>query len=713
LTTSAPARAPAGAAGRAAADIRRFPGRARSLARDLPLLAVLALSAVMNTNRLSQNGFANVFYSAGVKSMLLSLHNFLFVSSDPGGLITIDKPPLGLWLQTASAKIFGFSPASLLLPEAILGVLSVGALYWVMVKHFGRLAALAGALTLAIFPSFVAVSRDNTLDALLIFLMILACGLALRACASGRLTTLMGSALIVALAFNTKTLAGLVVVPGIALAYLLCAPGELSRRIRHLLAAGILMVLVCGAWIALVELTPASQRPFVGGSTNDTELNLTFAYNGFGRVEGQKGGPERITLTNLPEELLQRRELEALPAKDRRSADLLRGVPRRDATRGQTQAGLSSADERHRRLPRPIAFAAAAGPVRMFEVGLDTQGAWLLPFAFCGLLAMALLLALTLAPAREPVGDGRSPSLSWRRDARLAGLIVLGGFFLVELLLLSFSKGIIHPYYVSALGPGAAAMCGAGLAAFGGLLAMPSLRTRAAGLGLLAAAVAGSLVATLVILEEDSDYLSQIRLPLIALAAAGLLAAGTIALRRPDRSPLAVLVLLLCVLLIVPGVYSATTWEVPVEGTFPEAGPHQAEGTGGVGVNPAGLRTDLELIHYVRARDPGRRWAILTQASDVAAPLILLGLNAAALGGYSADDPVLGGPQLAHLVARGEARYVLIGGNYSTRGGNAASNAVLRACTLVPASAWQGPGAHQGALVVFDCRGRERQLAAA
>ncbi len=360
---SAPPAASPGVGQRVRPDIRRLPPWAPSAVRDLPLLPVLALSAVMNTDRLSQNGFANVFYSAGVKSMLLSLHNFVFVSSDPGGLITIDKPPLGLWLQAASAKIFGFSPASLLLPEAIVGVLSVAALYWVMVRPFGRVAALGGALVLAIFPSFVAVSRDNTLDALLVILLILACGLALRACESGRLGTLLGSAVMVGLAFNTKTLAGLVVVPGIALAYLLCAPGRLSRRIIHLLAAALLIVLLGGAWIAFVELTPASERPYVGGSTNNTEINLTFGYNGFGRVEGQKGGPGQITLTNLPRELLHRRELEALPAEEARNAELL-GVahraapPSRSATRpAGLAAGRSSCGRAPARRPRPGATA--------------------------------------------------------------------------------------------------------------------------------------------------------------------------------------------------------------------------------------------------------------------------------------------------------------------------------------------------------------------
>ncbi len=126
---------------------------------------------MLNIYRLSQNGYANIFYSAGVQSMLRSLHNFLFVSFDPGGLITVDKPPLGLWVQAASAKLFGFSPLSLLLPEAIAGVLAVALLYLLLARRLGAVAAFAGALTLAVFPSFVAVSRENGVDPLLILLM--------------------------------------------------------------------------------------------------------------------------------------------------------------------------------------------------------------------------------------------------------------------------------------------------------------------------------------------------------------------------------------------------------------------------------------------------------------------------------------------------------------------------------------------------------------
>ena len=267
---------------------------AREQLRYLAAIVPVAVSAVLNTVKLSQNGYANLFYSAGVKSMLRSWHNFVFVSFDPGGLITVDKPPLALWVQAASAKLFGFSPLSLLLPEAIAGVLAVALLYFLLARRLGVAVALAGSLALAVFPSFVAVSRDNGVDPALILLMVLACGAAIRAAETGRLRTLVWCGVIVGLAFNTKTLAAFLVVPGIALGYIVCAPGSIMRRIARLLVGGLAMLVVSFAWIAFVDLTPASKRPYVGSSTNNSELGLTFEYNGFGRVEGQAGGPGQV-----------------------------------------------------------------------------------------------------------------------------------------------------------------------------------------------------------------------------------------------------------------------------------------------------------------------------------------------------------------------------------------------------------------------------------
>src|SRR5712664_3089615 len=135
-----------------------------SLWPRLALGVVMLISILMNFYQLGQSGYANSYYAAGVRSMLDSLHNFFFVSLDPGGFVTIDKPPLGFWLQTISAKIFGFSAFSILLPQALAGVLAVLVLYILVRRHFGVVAGLLAALALAVSPISVVTDRNNTID---------------------------------------------------------------------------------------------------------------------------------------------------------------------------------------------------------------------------------------------------------------------------------------------------------------------------------------------------------------------------------------------------------------------------------------------------------------------------------------------------------------------------------------------------------------------
>ncbi len=647
----------------------------RTRPRHAALGGIVVLSAVLNTHRLAQNGYANTFYSAAAKSMLHSLHNFLFVSFDPGGLVTIDKPPLAVWLQTASAKLFGLAPLSLLLPQAIVATIAVAVLYRVVAPRLGVAAALCSALALAVFPSFVAVSRDNGVDPLLILLMILACGAALAAIESGRWRSLVCCAVLIGLAFNTKTLAAYLIVPGIALAYILCAPGSVPRRVTRLLAAGFVVAIVSFSWIAFVELTPASQRPYVGSSTNNTELGLTFDYNGFGRVEGEIGGPG-----NVPTAEGAGLHIVARPPREPRSQ---RGrlVPR--SAHPAPVAKQPSGYLPDGRLASPLFFAEEPGPLRLFESGLADQGAWLLPFALLGLLALGLLTFEDERSSRKP---------------RLAMLIVFGGWLLVEAVVLSFSKGIVHPYYVSAMGPGAAVMVGAGAVAY------TWLARRRRGLLLASCAVAATVAVQIVILQEQ-HYMRWFVPVLIGGALAG------VCLMSRRRLAGVGMAVALGMLLVAPTVYATTTWLAPVEGTFPAAGPHEASAHGALDSSPADLRLYRNLIGYLARQRTGTRWAVLTDAAPTAAPLILLGARAGALGGYSGTDPVLDGPQLARLVARREARYVLLGGAYASRGGNLATRAVLRACKIVPAPIWHGPPpATVYTLALFDCAGRERQL---
>lgn len=632
--------------------------------RAAPLFGAIALAAVLNVWALDQNGYANIYYSAGVKSMLESWHNFLFLSADPAGLISIDKPPLGLWVQSASAKAFGFSPLSLLLPEAISGVIAVAVLYVIVRKRYGTLAATAAALTLAAFPAFVAVSRDNNVDTLLILLMTLACGLALRATESGRLRTLLASAALVALAFNTKALAAFPVLPGIAAGYFWCAPGPWRRRVCHLLLAGV----VCGAlslvWIVAVDLTPAGDRPFVGSSTDNSELGLTFAYNGFGRVGGQNGGPGPVA------------NLEVRPAVKAHGNTVAPPTPTVRLPEPSPASTPSVAATIHQ---SPVAFGTSPGPLRLFRKGFGDQDGWMLAFAIVGLLAAALT-----RPAR--------------RDPRLAGLIVFGGFFLCEAGFLSVSKGIVHPYYVSALAPGAAVMVGAGLAA------MVQIARRGSRLPLIAAVVATVVVQ--IMLLHRAHYLGVWQVAMVPAAVASTL----VALSSRRFSQIGV-VIVLAVLLLAPIAFATTTWRRPVEGTFPAAGPRAVGGYGGVELSRAQLATDYALMRYVIAHGANGRFQLLTEASLTADSPILLGLRASALGGYGGVDPALDGPGLGRLVAAGQARYVLIGAGYAYLGGNAASRAAARVCPVVPLTAWRGAGAGSShELYLLDCGGHAREL---
>jgi 4-amino-4-deoxy-L-arabinose transferase-like glycosyltransferase len=618
------------------------------------LVLVLAFSALLELYRLSQNGWANVYYSAAVKSMLGSLHNFFFVSSDPGGLVSVDKPPVGLWLQTVSAAIFGFHPLSMLVPEALCAIAAVGAMYLIVAPRFGAWVGVAAAAALATFPSFVASGRDNNLDALLILLMTLACLTGLRAIETGSWRWLVGTAVLVGLAFNTKTLAAYLIVPGIAIGWMVCAPGSLSRRFRLLAAATVVLAFTSLVWLVAVDATPASQRPYVGGTVDNSELSLSFGHNGFGRVLGERNSPTPdVRVIQAPGSL---------------------------------------------RLAGALSSSGAAGPLRLFDLPDGDQGAWLLLFALAGLVALALALR----------GGGR-------RNPQLALAFVMGGWFAVEAIVLSVSSGIVHPYYVSALGPGTAAMVGAGAAAF------VTIGRRGRLLLLLpAVAMIATVGVTVVLLRREHDYLHWFWPVLVGVVGVAIVAM----LWQPRVAPAAIAVGL-AMLLVVPAIYCATVWQVPVNGTFPTAGPYIEDDTEALSIPTDQIPIFRQLLTYVRARDPGSRWDVLTQGATTAAPLTLLGGRVAALGGYGTIDPVLTPAQLAALVERGEVRFVALGGGYASNGGNAASTAVSRACREIPAPRWRSPqnidptgppvyAYERGGwnLNLFDCTDRTAQLAA-
>ena len=257
------------------------------------LFALIGLAGVLNLWALSRNGWANDYYSAAVRSMSTSWHNFLFASLDKSGVMTVDKPPLALWVQSLSVRVFGYHPLSVLVPQALMGVASVVLVYDLVCRRFGRIGGFVAGLALATTPITVGISRHNNPDALLVLCCVAALWFAARALEDRRTRWLVLSGVCVGLGFETKMGVALVVVPGIVAAWLWIAPRGrgLLRALGQLLAGGAAMVLVGGAWPALVELVPAADRPWISGTSDNKILSLIFEYNGLGRVDGQNGGP--------------------------------------------------------------------------------------------------------------------------------------------------------------------------------------------------------------------------------------------------------------------------------------------------------------------------------------------------------------------------------------------------------------------------------------
>ncbi|MEN0013549.1 MAG: glycosyltransferase family 39 protein, partial [Solirubrobacteraceae bacterium] len=386
------------------------PTRRRSLAipRTLnlfhrpELLGLLALAALLNLWALSMNGWANDYYAAAVRSMTTSWHNFLYGSFDTAGLQTVDKPPLALWVQALSARVFGFSSWSILVPQALMGVATVGLVYDLAMRRFGRAAGFVAGLALALTPISVAISRHNNPDALLIVCITGAVWATDRGLRTGaRAKWLLIAGALIGLGFETKMAAALLVLPGIVAAWLWVAPRGRVVALKQGLAATGVMAVVGLAWPVLVWLTPAGSRPFVSGTSDNSIWSLIFGYNGLGRLFGQAGGPTTTTT----------------------GAGGFGG--------GGGAGGI---------------FGGDTGALRLLDSSLGGQAGWLLGFAIVAIGVLAVRTRLR------------------RTDAATGWLLAVGGAFLVTAITFSRAEGIFHPYYTSALAPFTALLIGAGFA---------------------------------------------------------------------------------------------------------------------------------------------------------------------------------------------------------------------------------------------------------
>lgn len=721
--------------------------------RRQALALILLLAAFTNFFELQRNGYANLYYAAAIRSMLESWHNFFFVAFDPGGFVSVDKPPLGFWIQAVSAKLLGYSGLSILLPEALAGVLSVGVLYLVVRRIFGTGAGLLAALFLAITPISVVTNRNNTIDSLLVLTVLLGAYAVTRAAQQGSLRWLLLAALLVGLGFNIKMLEAYLVVPAFAAVYLLGASLRWRTRLWHLALSGLVMVALSLSWVIAVDLTPASERPYVGSSGTNSELDLALGYNGIQRLLGMFFGRDGATTDTS---LLSR------------------------ITGGTTVGGPGGASEN-----------GAPGAFRLLNTQLGGQVSWLLALAVVGLLASGWGIRWD---GRSLVGHLRDwlRSAEARRNAHLtpyqSGLALWGGWTLTIAIFFSVA-GFFHTYYLSMLAPGIAALAAIGLTLLWRDYRLPGWHG-----WLLPAALVGAALVQGVILADYTGW--NIWMTPLIVAGSLLVAAALVwwrltnispapsvippalgdleegdeaAISAPVYTPLEVpphsrlgdrvlrssataviaTTLGVALLLVGPATWVGVSLASGPGGALPTAGPTATSGQdGGLGsgapqgfggrfpggFNPGGtrfsdgqdappfappsaggitgtganggpggqgLQVNAQLLAYLETHRGSATYLFATLSSQTAAPYIIAsGQSVMALGGFSGSDQILSVSRLQALVRDGVVRYFLLdGGGFGRRGGGAGGGNgqltewVTTSCAQVSASAYGGSSA--------------------
>ncbi len=622
------------------------------------------------------------FYDAAVRSMGLSWHNFFFGAFEPGGSVSIDKPPVDLWLQVASVKLFGFSSSTLKFPEILSGVASVPLLFWIVRRIWGPLAGLAAALAMAVLPVEVITARSDTMDGVMMLLLVLALALLVRAAETGSSWWLVAAAASLGVAFDVKLLESLIALPGLALFAWFALPGTARRRARQVAAAAAVYVVVALSWLTATLAFPAHERPFAIGSSNGSAWNAAFVFNGTERLGGKSSEPNFTVYQSgkhYPTATQSQRDhIPILPPSPTRLlarigplsgerlglmlvVALLLGLPAlasealpHGRRRASVPAGPADAP-----LPEPVPAPVGAG-----AVGGE-------PAEPYGSRPATAQTAQTVAPAgraaagpataeraaEQPAGGATADTLRRLRLAFAAGITV---WTLTGIVLFSYMSRL-HPRYVEAFTPAVAALLGVGVA----WASTPRSRARLA-----------LLIVTLLIVigyTERLMYGVPATFWIVCLGALGAIACAVLAVEgqvsrrlRGWLAPPAVLALTLLATLAVP---------LGADLTAIHDGVTDA---GYVGALPRGLQRDISA--YLRANQHGAFYEVAAQSATAIGSLIVQDARPVLVLTTYGTRVFTTVPQLQRLIAEGKVRYAYLGSacTHPTGAPNAACTAPVR-----------------------------------
>ncbi|MBY6797288.1 glycosyltransferase family 39 protein [Clostridium botulinum] len=679
---------------------------------NIALSLILILSLILNLANLNIEGYANQYYAAGVKSMTLSLKNFFFISFDPASFVSIDKPPLGFWIQAIFAKIFGFSGWSIILPQAIAGVVSVGLIYVIVKRSFGTAAGLISAICLAVTPVFVAVSRNNTCDNLLVLTLLLACLVLSKAAEKGKLKYLLISLAIIGIGFNIKMLQAYMIIPAIYITYLLSNAVSFKKRIVHLMASTIILILVSLSWAFIVDLIPEGNRPYVGSSTNNSVMELIIGHNGLERLgigskstqgggapggmdgknqqktdgtssatknknseqtskeNGQTGG-ETPSIDNdqmqgqLPS--MDNGEMQGPPPNTQDGGKGNANPPNGD---GKGPGGMPPGDNGMQKpngggMGGTFGGQEVASIARLFSNNsLSDQIIWLFPLAVFGFIAAAIKEKL------NKTSDNK----------RKLSLVLWSMWLLPEFIYFSFTKGLFHPYYLTMLAPPISALVGIGVVSMWKLYNENGWKSWILPVALIADGLTQILILSYYYNISNTAKILSTIVAVLCIVSSIILAIVNLRKNKKDilkfkniKFKKSLVTIALMGLLITPLVCSATTILYPMSGTFPSAGLSLMTNKQKDGFNMGDPNSgNTKLIEFLKSHKTNEKYLLVTSSTNGYASDIIIntGESIMALGGFFGTDKVITLDEFKKLVNNGEVRYVMVGG----MGGNSSSD---------------------------------------
>ncbi|MGC9248285.1 glycosyltransferase family 39 protein [Listeria ivanovii] len=611
---------------------------------DFYFIGIIMLAIFFYFYGIWNDDTVNPYYTAAVTSMVQNSHNFFYAAFDPAGFITVDKPPVALWLQAISALIFGIHGWSVILPQALAGVGSVILLYVLVKPKFGKWAARITALIMALTPITVAVTRTNNMDAILVFVLLLATYFLFKAVYKAKFRWLLLAFALIGVGFNVKMLQAFMVVPAFVLFYFIAVKLKWKKKAIQLFVALVLKFGVSVSWAVIVDQTSASERPYVGSSQTNSVLELAFGYNGVERLLGQETGMSTGTSSNSemtqPGGNVASSNESSIPRQppsggmDHGSAPQISTADGGGTPSNGGGPGVNGGGNTGSKMTGGTGMfgTGTAGPLRLFQTALGDQISWFFPLVIIGMLA--IFLAYRNENKRiYQLNSKQKEMVFWA-----AWLIPVAGFFSIA--------GFFHHYYLIMLAPPIAVLSGVGFVSLFHLYREKSNWQRFL------------LPISIMLTGALQTFFIFSYLPLLAIVV-GLTSISVsiilIAIQQHTKLASKMTALALAILLVAPLYWSLTPILYGSNSSLPEAGPQLKKSSHG---GFADASVDDRLISYLEKNNTSETYLFGTTDATTAGPYIIQTKKAVmALGGFNGTDPTITVKQLKKMMKDGEIKY--------------------------------------------------------